>query len=104
MSDFKGEVAALCAAFLWAVSSVIYGRLGQRIPPLELNLLKGAIAIALLVLTLFLRGDFLSAIAPTTLCLLLLSGVLGIAILTSCTWKHECQNRNYVQGESSAEY
>lgn len=80
LSDFKGEVAALCAAFLWAVSSVIYGRLGQRIPPLELNLLKGAIAIALLVLTLFLRGDFLSAIAPTTLCLLLLSGVLGIAI------------------------
>lgn len=77
---FKGEVAALCAAFLWAVSSVIYGRLGQQIPPLTLNLLKGTIAIILLLLTLLLRGEFLSAIAPVPLCLLLLSGILGIGV------------------------
>lgn len=80
MIDFKGEVAALCAAFLWAVSSVIYSRLGQRISPLALNLLKGAIAIALLILTLLLRGELLPAITPVPLCLLLLSGVLGIGI------------------------
>jgi drug/metabolite transporter (DMT)-like permease len=85
MIDFKGEVAALCAAFLWAVSSVIYARLGQRIPPLALNLLKGAIAIILLILTLLLRGEFLQVmplwgIAPVPLCLLLLSGVLGIGL------------------------
>lgn len=77
---FKGEVAALCAALLWAVSSVIYGRLGQRIPPLTLNLLKGAIAIILLLLTLLLRGEFLPEIAPVPLCLLLLSGILGIGV------------------------
>ena len=77
---FKGEVAALSAAFLWAVSSVIYGHLGQQIPPLTLNLLKGAIAIMLLLLTLVLRGEFLSAIAPVPLCLLLLSGILGIGV------------------------
>lgn len=77
---YKGEVAALCAAFLWAVSSVIYSRLGQQIPPLTLNLIKGAIAIILLILTLLLRGEFLSAIAPVPLCLLLLSGVLGIGV------------------------
>jgi len=85
MIDFKGEVAALCAAFLWAVSSVIYARLGQRITPLALNLLKGAIAIILLILTLLLRGEFLQvmplwSIAPVPLCLLLLSGVLGIGL------------------------
>ncbi len=80
LRDFKGEVAALGAAFLWAVSSVVYSRLGQQLRPLELNLLKGAIAIALLVLTLFLRGDFLSEIAPVSLCLLLLSGVIGIGL------------------------
>lgn len=78
--DFKGEVAALGAAILWAVSSIIYSRLGQRIPPLKLNLFKGAIAITLLVLTLFLRQDFLPGIAPVPLCLLLLSGVVGIGI------------------------
>ena len=80
ITDFKGEIAALGAAILWAISSIIYSRLGQRIPPLKLNLFKGAIAITLLVLTLFLRNDFLPSIAPVPLCLLLLSGVVGIGI------------------------
>lgn len=78
--SYKGEMAALCAAFLWAVSSVVYSRLGQRLAPLQLNLLKGTIAIAFLVLTLLLRGDFVPAIAPVSLCLLLLSGVVGISL------------------------
>lgn len=70
----------MCAACLWAVSSVVYGRIGQRIPPLELNLIKGGIAIALLIFTLFIQGNPNSEIAPTTLCLFLLSGVLGIGL------------------------
>ncbi len=79
-TDVRGELAALSAACLWAVSSVMYSRIGQRIPPLELNLLKGVIAIVLLVFTLFLSNGFLAAIAPTNLCLLLLSGVVGIGL------------------------
>ncbi len=79
-ADFKGELAALFAACLWAVSSVVYARIGERIPPIELNLIKGAIAIALLVITLLLQGDFQAAIAPNNLCLLILSGVLGIGL------------------------
>jgi drug/metabolite transporter (DMT)-like permease len=58
LTDFKGEVAALLAAGLWAVASVVYGRLGQRIPPLQLNLLKGIIAIALLTITICVRREF----------------------------------------------
>jgi len=73
-------LAALAAACLWAVSSVIYGRIGQRIPPLELNILKGAIAIALLVCTLLLQNPTFTAVTPATLGLLLLSGILGIGI------------------------
>lgn len=76
---FKGEIAALCAAFLWAVSSAIYSRLGQRLPPIQLNLLKGAIALPLLVLTVCL-SSVLPALNPTSLCLLLLSGVMGIGV------------------------
>ena len=79
-ADFKGELAALFAACLWAVSSLVYARIGERIPPIELNLIKGAIAIALLVITLLLQGDFLAAIAPNNLCLLIFSGVLGIGV------------------------
>lgn len=79
-ADFQGELAALCAAGLWAVSSSVYARIGQRIPPLELNLIKGTIAIALLIGTLVVQNNLWVAIAPTQLCLLLLSGVLGIGL------------------------
>lgn len=73
-------MAALSAALLWAVASVVYGRLGQVIKPLQLNLLKGIIAIALLTITICLRGEFVANIAPIPLCLLLLSGVIGIGL------------------------
>lgn len=80
ITDFTGELAALSVAGLWAVTSVVYGRIGQRIPPLELNLIKGTIAIALLVFTIFLQSDFLATIPATTLYPLLLSGVVGIGL------------------------
>jgi drug/metabolite transporter (DMT)-like permease len=79
-ADFSGELAALTAACLWAVSSAIYGRIGQRIPPLELNILKGAIAIALLAGTLLLQNSTFTAVTPTNMGLLLLSGILGVAV------------------------
>ena len=59
---------------------MVYARIGERIPPIELNLIKGTIAIALLVITLLLQGDFLAENAPNNLCLLILSGVLGIGV------------------------
>lgn len=75
-----GESAALGAASLWAISSVVYGNLGREISPLYLNLLKGAIAITLLGLTLLLRGELLPTITTTSLSLLLLSGAIGIGL------------------------
>lgn len=84
---FVGEIAALAAAFLWAASSVGYGKLGQRIPPLTLNLLKGAIAILLIIITLVIQAlitqDFtlLTPQVPlSALGLLIFSGVVGIGI------------------------
>jgi drug/metabolite transporter (DMT)-like permease len=78
--SFQGEIAALSAACLWAVASVIYGRLGERIPPLQLNLIKGVVAIALFLLTILINGEFLPNISALPLCLLLLSGVIGIGL------------------------
>ena len=46
VSNYIGEMAALGAALLWAISFV-YSRLGLEIPPLQLNLYKGIIAIAI---------------------------------------------------------
>ncbi|BAU04268.1 DMT family transporter [Fischerella sp. NIES-3754] len=76
--SFQGEIAALSAACLWAIASVVYGRLGERIPPLQLNLMKGIVAIALLLLTIVLSSELFPSIAPIPLSLILLSGVVGI--------------------------
>lgn len=81
ITQFGGELAALGAAFLWALSTVIYTQLGQKIPPLALNLSKGVIAIAFIAITLILQGDYLpSGMNPFSLGFLLLSGVLGIGL------------------------
>jgi drug/metabolite transporter (DMT)-like permease len=80
IAEFKGELAGLSTAFLWAMSSVVYARMGERIPPLELNLLKGAIAIGFLSLTLLLQGQFLPALDAPALGMLSLSGAIGIAL------------------------
>jgi len=85
MIPFIGEFAALGAALLWAVSSVVYGILGQQLSPLWLNLSKGLIAIALILLTLVLTSPILPQInLPQMEWLplggLILSGVVGIGL------------------------
>ncbi|BAT53051.1 hypothetical protein NOS3756_20100 [Nostoc sp. NIES-3756] len=76
----KGELAALFAACLWAIASVLYGIVGQRIGPLQLNLIKGIVAIAFLLLTIWLTGESLSISTPAPILLLCLSGVVGIGL------------------------
>jgi drug/metabolite transporter (DMT)-like permease len=77
---YTGELAALVAAFLWAASSTIYALLGQRIPPLKLNFVKGLIAIALICLTLLITSQPIPQILPLPVGLLFLSGILGIGL------------------------
>ena len=79
LNNFRGELAALSAAFLWAASSIVYGLLGQRIRPLQLNLYKGIVAIALIVLTLGLGTEPLTA-QWLPVGFLLLSGAAGIGL------------------------
>lgn len=84
ISQFQGEVAALSAAFLWAIASVIYSRIGQRVPPLILNLVKGIIAIAYFTVTLWLQHAAIPSLTLRTWSLLLLSGALGIGFGDTC--------------------
>ncbi len=78
--NYIGEIAALSAAFLWAMSSVVYSRLGLKIPPLQLNLYKGIMAIAFIVLTLAIQGTVLNNVSWDTVALLSFSGVIGIGL------------------------
>ncbi len=84
ISQFQGEVAALSAAFLWAIASVIYSRIGQRVPPLILNLVKGMIAIVYFTVTLWLQRATIPGLTLQTWVLLLLSGALGIGFGDTC--------------------
>lgn len=76
----RGELAALIAAFLWAVSTVIFGRLGKQLPPLILNFVKGSIAIALIGITLSLRQIAPFGLPQGAVLLLLASGAIGIGL------------------------
>ena len=80
VNNFIGEIAALSAALLWAISSVVYSRLGLKIPPLQLNLYKGIIAIALIVITLLIQGSAFEVLSSSTIALLFLSGIIGIGL------------------------
>lgn len=80
LNDFVGELAALGGALLWAVSSVVYRRLGLKISPLRLNLYKGMIAIALIVITLRIQAAPWANLSISTITLLTLSGVIGIGL------------------------
>lgn len=73
-----GEIAAVCAAGLWAVASVIYATLGQQAPALALNLGKGVIAILLLTLTIWVQGLGAPPLVARNTLLLLWSGAIGI--------------------------
>jgi drug/metabolite transporter (DMT)-like permease len=81
-STVWGAAAALLAAALWSVASIIYGRLGLQIPPLLLNLAKGLVAIVLLLVTLAAQSQlgFGLGINPPALSLLALSGLIGIGL------------------------
>lgn len=76
----QGELAALLAAFLWAVATVMFGRLGKALSPLVLNLAKGAIALVLLAITLMLVGQSTAGLTPQAVGVLALSGVIGIGL------------------------
>jgi len=78
--EYRGESAAIGVAFFWASATVIFRRVGKDVPPLELNLLKGVIGVALLGVTLVLSGELLVRIETAALVLLVLSGVVGIGI------------------------
>ena len=75
-----GQLAALVAAFLWATSSFIYSFVGQKIPPLQLNFLKGIIAIFLILMTFGIQPPRIGSIALMPALMLALSGVIGIGL------------------------
>ncbi|HQL55303.1 MAG TPA: EamA family transporter, partial [Phycisphaerae bacterium] len=82
-----GQACALLTAIVWGYALVLFKLSGEHIPPLALNLFKSAVGLTLLVLTIIgLTIWDPASLAPVRaqpvggLCLLLLSGAIGIAL------------------------
>lgn len=75
---YGGEIAALTAAALWALASVFFERAGKTIGSVELNLVKGLIALIFLTITLLFSGNAFANLEVGALVLLVVSGVAGI--------------------------
>ena len=73
-----GMSAALGSAASWAMGSILFKKLGEKLSPMALTLAKGTLSALLLGVTLLLSSY--ADIAPTPLLLLIFSGVLGIAV------------------------
>lgn len=73
-----GIAAALGSAASWALGSILFKQLGERISPLALTLSKGVVSVGLLGIATLLVGY--EEIGQQPLLLLIVSGVLGIAL------------------------
>ncbi|MFN3166008.1 MAG: DMT family transporter [Phycisphaeraceae bacterium] len=79
-----GLIAATVASMFWAVSVVLYRRVGRIMPPVRLNMTKGLIAV--LILGVVLLVDWLAlghrpwSMPAGMLGLMALSGVIGIGV------------------------
>lgn len=84
--DGWGELAALGAAALWAIATLIYAQVGTRLSPLVLNFAKGIVALVLISFTLIWQSPPITQLPelvrhhPRELGWLCLSGALGIGV------------------------
>lgn len=75
-----GEIAAICAAAVWASSTLIYKRFSHHLSPLQLNVSKGVIACAIMAILLLFMPQAQLPHSHSAWYWLIASGVLGIAI------------------------
>jgi drug/metabolite transporter (DMT)-like permease len=77
-----GALAALAAAFVWSVASLLFERHGRVVGGLVLNIVKCIVALVLMVPThIALSGSLaLTTIAPSGYGLLAASGLVGLAV------------------------
>jgi drug/metabolite transporter (DMT)-like permease len=80
-----GEFFALACAFTWALAVILFRRVGDALPPFELNLFKNVLGLGLILPTVaVIEGFQLSAFSLPEIGITLLSGYVGIAIAD--TW------------------
>lgn len=89
MSAYIGQIAALCAAFCWAVTALASEAAGRRVGSLPLNLVRLPIAFAFLALAGWIsRGVPLPVDAsPHSWLWLTVSGLIGFSFGDLCLYR-----------------
>jgi drug/metabolite transporter (DMT)-like permease len=77
-SRLIGILAALGSALAWAVGSILFKHLGEKISPLAMTFAKGCVSVVFLGLSLVFTQ--FQDVEPSAVVLLILSGILGIAL------------------------
>ncbi|MEZ9863808.1 hypothetical protein BCT04_12180 [Vibrio breoganii] len=78
--NYIGEVAAISAAIVWAIATWIYGQFSHRFSALQLNIIKGVVASAMMMAILPFLPQASIEISKQHALILGISGVIGIAI------------------------
>ena len=78
--QFRGELAALVAALIWAGSITVFSRFARQIPALSLNFFKNSIAIACFCAALILMQEPLPPWHNGAFWSLVASGILGLTL------------------------
>lgn len=83
-----GEILSIGSAACWALGVIFYKQLGDRLPPVALNLLKNGIVTALMLPTVVVvHGIGIPRFEGWTLALSVLSGILGISVADTLYFK-----------------
>ena len=73
-----GIGAALGSAASWALGAILFKRIGEKMSPLAMTLVKSVVSVVFLGIALLFLG--FSSITPHNLWLMIASGLVGIAI------------------------
>lgn len=81
MPNGIGELFSILSAAAWAVGVILYRRLGESLPPLQLNFLKNCLVFMMLVPAIpLLHGLDIPEFNRTQILLSVLSGLIGIGL------------------------
>ncbi len=76
-----GELFSILSAAAWAVGVILYRRLGESLPPLQLNFLKNCLVFTMLIPAIpLLHGLVIPQFENRQILLAVLSGLIGIGL------------------------
>lgn len=88
LGEYLGQTLALLTAVAWAFAVIMFRRSGETVHPIGLNLFKDALAILLLIPTLYFFGESLLRAAPARdYAIMLVSGAIGIGVSDTLFFK-----------------